>query len=85
MLPVHATHKESRKFIGLLYTMQDYFEERSVEIDALNRLISYSKNFRPKFGAAEFFGINRAIIFSVLANVGTCVVIMFQVDYNETG
>ena len=84
MVPVHDTHKESRKFIGLLYTMQDYFEEGSMEIGALNRLVSYSKNFAPKFNGAGFFSINRAIIFSLLANVGTYVVIMFQIDFNET-
>ena len=83
MLPIHDTHKESRKFIGLLYKMQDYFEEGSMEMGALNRLISYSKNFAPKFNGAGFFSINRAIIFSVLANVGMYVVIMFQIDYSE--
>ncbi|KAJ3648127.1 hypothetical protein Zmor_019958 [Zophobas morio] len=83
VLPIHATQKESRKFIGLLYKMQDFFEEGSVEMGALNRLVSYSKNFAPKFSGAGFFSINRAIIFSVLANVGTYVVIMFQVDYSQ--
>ena len=84
VLPIHATQKESRKFIQLLYKMQDCFEERSVEIDALTRIISYSKIFTPKFNAAGFFSIDRAIIFSLLANVGTYVVIMFQIDFNET-
>ncbi|KAJ3648133.1 hypothetical protein Zmor_019959 [Zophobas morio] len=83
VLPIHDIHKESRKFIGLLYKMQDYFEEGSMEMGALNRLISYSKNFAPKFNGAGFFSINRAIIFSVLANVGMYVVIMFQIDYSE--
>ena len=63
--------------------MQDYFEEGSVEMGALNRLVSYSKNFAPKFNGAGFFSINRAIIFSLLANVGMYVVIMFQIDYSE--
>ena len=83
MVPVHDTHKESRKFIGLLYKMQDYFEEGSMEIGALERLVSYSKNFAPKFNGAGFFSINTAIIFSVLVNAGMNVVIMFRIDYNE--
>ena len=77
------TVQESRKFIDLMYQMQDQLKEHSLEMTAITRMIHYSKNFTKTFSAAGFFKIKKSIIFGLVSNVATYVIIVFQLDQNQ--
>ena len=54
-----------------------------MEMDALSRLVHYSRNFMIEFNAAELITINKTVIFSVMANVAMYLIIVFQVDQSQ--
>ncbi|KAJ3648146.1 hypothetical protein Zmor_019969 [Zophobas morio] len=83
VLPMSETVQESRKFIDLMYQMQDQLKEHSLEMTAITRMIHYSKNFTRTFSAAGFFKIKKSIIFGLVSNVATYVIIVFQLDQNQ--
>ncbi|KAJ3648119.1 hypothetical protein Zmor_019952 [Zophobas morio] len=83
VLPISSTNREAGRFIDLLYKMQEERMEKSDMCDFLTRLVNYSKNFHKGFTAAEFFGLNKTVIFSLLGNVATYVIITIQLN-NDT-
>lgn len=83
VLPVSSTNREAGKFVDLLYKMQEGYMEKSDMCDFLTRLVNYSKNFHKGFTAAEFFGLNKTVIFSLVGNVATYVIIAIQLN-NDT-
>ena len=83
VLVINSTMQESRQFIDLLYKTQEEFADKSEEMEVLKRLVSYSKNFMREFSAAGYFSLDRGIIFSVLGNVATYLVIVIQVNENR--
>lgn len=75
--------EESKKFIDLLYKIQDIFLEDSQDMKTVVRLVNYAKNFRVEFNAAGFFILRKSVIFSLVSNVTTYVIILIQLSSSK--
>ncbi|KAJ3647929.1 hypothetical protein Zmor_019775 [Zophobas morio] len=80
ILPIEATVQESKTFIDLCYKAKLNFSLDSEEVQALEKLASHAKHFGAKFTAAEFFDINKVIIFSFIGHVMTYFIIVMQLN-----
>ena len=69
--------------MDLLFKLQDEFSENSTEMKVLKRVIVYCKNFRRGFSACDFFDLNKSVIFSLVGNVATYVIISIQLNENQ--
>jgi gustatory receptor len=83
VIPIDSTLKEAKKFVDLCYKLQEQFIQESKEIEVLSRLVDHSKNFKREFSAAGFFDINKSIIFSLVGNVATYLIITIQLNQSQ--
>ncbi|KAJ3647943.1 hypothetical protein Zmor_019786 [Zophobas morio] len=83
ILPIHATTQEAKKFIDLCYQFQEDHPLESREVTALNKLLNHAKNFRPEFSASGFFKLDKSVIFAVIGNVATYLIITVQLSQSD--
>lgn len=80
IFPISSTTQESKKFIDLLYQIQDNFSENSQDMKTVVRLVNYAENFVPEFNVVGFFVLDKSVIFSLVANVATYIIILIQLE-----
>lgn len=65
-----GTLQEAKKVVEYCYEVQEQLPERSEAREELFRLLTMMENRKLQFSAADFFVVNRRLIFSIL-NVAT--------------
>ncbi|KAJ3647711.1 hypothetical protein Zmor_019574 [Zophobas morio] len=83
IISINSTVQEAQTFVDLLYELQEKFCESSKESRALAKLISHAKHFQPKFTARGLFKLDKSVIFGVIGNVATYLIITFQLNDSE--
>ncbi|KAJ3651182.1 hypothetical protein Zmor_017235 [Zophobas morio] len=83
VLPIHATTQEAKRFVSLLYKLQEEFPEGSTEAKSLVKWTNISQQYVPDFSAAGFFSINKTLVFTVAGTVATYFIITIQLNESE--
>ncbi|EFA07608.1 gustatory receptor 111 [Tribolium castaneum] len=76
VMVIDSTTREAETFITLCYKLQE-----NNEIDAFGKITIYAQHFTRNFTAVGFFRIRKNIIFSIIGNAATYLIIAIQ--FNE--
>ncbi|XP_060524885.1 uncharacterized protein LOC132701176 [Cylas formicarius] len=76
----HATVKESEKLIGICYKLQEKFHIYSEEYQEIQNLINLVTTKRVTFTAADFFEINKPILFALVSTATSYFIVVIQLQ-----
>ncbi|EFA07604.1 gustatory receptor 107 [Tribolium castaneum] len=82
---ISSTTAEAKKFLNLCYRIREEFLDDTVHllVQALEKLIDHSKYFLQEFHTNGCFTLNKGIIFSLIANISTYLIITIQLNESQ--
>ncbi|EFA07605.1 gustatory receptor 108 [Tribolium castaneum] len=80
---INATAREAKNFLQSCYRIREEFLHDSINLQALDKLIEHSKFFMQEFSTNGCFTLNKSIVFSLLANISTYLIITLQLNESQ--
>ncbi|EFA07609.1 gustatory receptor 112 [Tribolium castaneum] len=81
VISMETTVQEAEAFVHFCFKLQENFIQDSREINTLRKLTTYAQHFTRNFSAAGYFSIRKSVIFGLLGNAATYLIIAIQ--FNE--